>query len=334
MEVVRSFDALPPDLWGAVFAVGNFDGLHHGHRAVIDQAKEIALATGVPCGIITFEPHPRHYFSPDDPPFRLTPFSRKQSILESWGLDCIVAVPFDAALAATTAESFVKDGLVAGLRVGHLVVGHDFAFGHKRRGDIDFLKEQAAGFGFGVTIVAAHLAETGALYSSRAIRELLQSGRPRDAAESLGRWWAVDGLVKHGDARGRELGFPTANLDLGDHLQPSLGIYAVRAGIVEEAGTTWHDAAANLGVRPTFDGRTVLLEVHLLDFCGDLYGKSLDVSFVEYLRPEERFADVESLIIQMQADCVQAREILAHPDCAPTRFGARMPLPSREEPLP
>jgi len=140
--------------------------------------------------------------------------------------------------------------------------------------------------------------------------------------------------VKHGDARGRELGFPTANLDLGDHLQPSLGIYAVRAGIVEAGGTTWHDAAANLGVRPTFDGRTLLLEVHLLDFSGDLYGKTLDVSFVEYLRPEERFADVESLIVQMDADCVQAREILAQPDCAPTRFGAGTPLPTREEPLP
>lgn len=322
MQVVRSFDALPSDLRGAVFAVGNFDGLHRGHRAVIDQAKKIALAAGTPCGIITFEPHPRHYFSPDDPPFRLTPFLRKQVILKAWGVDCIVAVPFDAALAAMTAEIFVKDGLVSGLGVGHLVVGHDFAFGHKRLGDITFLKEQANAFGFGVTIVSAHLAENGALYSSRAIRELLQSGRPGDAAESLGRWWAVDGVVKHGDARGRDLGFPTANLELGEHLQPSLGIYAVRAGIVEGAGTTWYDAAANLGIRPTFDGRTVLLEVHLLDFSGDLYGRTLDVSFVEYLRPEERFADVESLVLQMQADCAQAREILARPDAAPTRFGA------------
>ena len=334
MKVVRGFDGLPSDLRGAVFAVGNFDGLHHGHRAVIDQAKEIALAAGAPCGIITFEPHPRHYFSPDDPPFRLTPFSRKQTILEAWGVDCMVAVPFDAALAATTAELFVKDGLVAGLGVGHLVVGHDFAFGHKRRGDIAFLKGQANAFGFGVTVVSAHLAENGALYSSRAIRELLQSGRPGDAAESLGRWWAVDGVVKHGDARGRDLGFPTANLELGDYLQPSLGIYAVRAGVVEAGGTTWHDAAANLGVRPTFDGRTILLEVHLLDFNGDLYGRTLDVSFVEYLRPEERFADVESLIVQMRADCAQAREILAQPDCAPTRFGATTPLPDRVEPLP
>lgn len=334
MEVVRSFDALPANLRGAVFAVGNFDGLHHGHRAVIDQAKEVAREMDAPCGIITFEPHPRHYFSPNGPPFRLTPFSRKQTILKSWGLDCMVAVPFDAALAATTAESFVEDGLVAGLGVGHLVVGHDFAFGHKRRGNIAFLKEQATVFGFGVSIVAAHLAESGALYSSRAIRELLQSGRPRDAAESLGRWWAVDGIVKHGDARGRDLGFPTANLDLGDHLHPSLGIYAVRAGLVEATGTTWHAAAANLGVRPTFDGREVLLEVHLLEFSGDLYDKTLDVSFIEYLRPEERFADVESLIVQMRADCAKARDILAHPDCAPTRFGTGTPPLTREEPLP
>ena len=218
MQVVRSFDALPVALRGAVYAVGNFDGLHHGHRAVIDQAKEVAQSLGAPCGIITFEPHPRRYFSPDDPPFRLTPFARKQSILETWGLDCMVAVPFDAALAATSAEDFVKVGLVDGLGVGHLVVGHDFAFGHKRRGDTTFLKAQAAAYGFGVSIVEARLAENGALYSSRAIRELLQSGRPRDAAESLGRWWAVDGTVQHGDARGRDLGFPTANLELGDHL--------------------------------------------------------------------------------------------------------------------
>ncbi len=334
MKVVRRFDALPSALRGGSFAIGNFDGLHHGHRAVIEKAKQVAQASGGPCGVITFEPHPRHYFSPDDPPFRLTPFERKQSILESWGLDCMVAVPFDATLAATSAESFVEKGLVGGLGVGHVVVGHDFAFGHKRRGNTAFLKEQADVFGFGVTVVEAHLAASGALYSSRAIRELLQSGRPRDAAEALGRWWAVDGTVQHGDARGRDLGFPTANLEMGAHLQPSHGIYAVRAGITEVAGTTWYDGAANLGLRPTFDGRTVLLEVHLLDFSGDLYGKTMDVSFVEYLRPEERFADIDGLIAQMHADCGRAREILAAPDYAPTRFEAGVPAPAREEPLP
>lgn len=334
MEFVRRFEGLPPELRGAVFAVGNFDGLHHGHRAVIERAKQVAQASGVPCGVITFEPHPRHYFSPDDPPFRLTPFRRKQTILESWGLDCLVAVPFDAALAATSAETFVTDGLVNGLGVGHLVVGHDFAFGHKRRGNTAFLKEQASVYGFGVTVVEAHLAASGALYSSRAIRELLQSGRPREAAEALGRWWAVDGTVQHGDARGRDLGFPTANLEMGAYLQPSHGIYAVRAGIVEDGGTTWHDAAANLGLRPTFDGRTVLLEVHLLEFSGDLYGKKMDVSFIEYLRPEERFADIDGLIAQMRADCAQAREILARPEYAPERYDAGAPAPAREEPLP
>ncbi len=334
MKVVRGFDQLPAELHGAVYAVGNFDGLHLGHRAVIDRAKDIAKAEGRACGVITFEPHPRHYFSPDDPPFRLTPFARKKIILEEWGADCMVAVPFDAALANTSAESFVSDGLVGGLQIGHLVVGHDFAFGHKRRGNTRFLKEQAATLDFGLTIVEAHVAENGALYSSRAIRELLQSGRPRDAAESLGRWWCIDGVVQRGDARGRELGFPTANLELGAYLQPSLGIYAVRAAIDEDGATAWHDGAANLGLRPTFDGRTVLLEVHLLDFSGDLYGKRLDVALIEYLRPEERFADLDGLIAQMATDCANSRQILARPESAAGRFDTGAPLPARDEPLP
>jgi riboflavin kinase / FMN adenylyltransferase len=334
MKVVQGFDRLPPALHGAAYAVGNFDGLHLGHRAVINQAKEIARAHGIPCGVITFEPHPRHYFSPNDPPFRLTPLSRKAAILEAWGVDCLVAVPFDAALANTTAESFVADGLVGGLRVGHLIVGHDFAFGHKRAGNTAFLIEQAAKVGFGVTIVQAHLAPSGALYSSRAIRELLQSGRPRDAAESLGRWWAIDGTVQHGDARGRDLGFPTANLELGAYLQPSLGIYAVRAAVDHDGATTWYDGAANLGLRPTFDGRTVLLEVHLLDYSGDLYGKHMDVALIEYLRPEERFADLDSLIVQMNTDCANVRQILARPECASGRFDAATPPHAHDEPLP
>ncbi|MEQ8247383.1 MAG: bifunctional riboflavin kinase/FAD synthetase [Alphaproteobacteria bacterium] len=334
MKVVHGFDQLPRALHGAAYAVGNFDGLHLGHRAVIDQAKDIAQARGVPCGVITFEPHPRHYFSPNDPPFRLTPLSRKVAILEDWGVDCMVAVPFDAALANTSAESFVADGLVGGLRVGHLVVGHDFAFGHKRGGNTAFLTERATAFGFGVTIVEAHLAPSGALYSSRAIRELLQSGRPGDAAESLGRWWAIDGVVQHGDARGRDLGFPTANLALGAYLQPSLGIYAVRAAVDHGGESTWYDGAANLGLRPTFDGRTILLEVHLLDFSGDLYGKRMDVAMIEYLRPEERFADLDSLIVQMRTDCANARQILALPRYAAGRFHGTTPPHTRDEPLP
>lgn len=334
MIVVRGFDQLPAALHGSVYAIGNFDGLHLGHRAVVEQAIGLAREEGVAAGVVTFEPHPRCHFSPGDAPFRLTPLRQKLALLEEWGLDCVVALPFDGALAATPAESFVDDGLVGGLQLSHIVVGHDFAFGHKRTGNIDLLRACGSKLGFGVTVVEAHLTASGALYSSRAIRELLQSGRPRDAAELLGRWWSIGGTVQPGDARGRDLGFPTANLLLGEHLQPSLGIYAVRATFDLDGESMCCDGAANLGLRPTFDGRTVLLEVHLLDFSGDLYDREMDVSMVEYLRPEERFADVGALIEQMKADCDDARQILARPEYAADRFSRDTPLPSRGEPLP
>lgn len=334
MIVVRGFDELPASLHGAVFAIGNFDGLHLGHRAVVDSAIAVAKEKGAPAGVITFEPHPRCYFSPGDPPFRLTPMPQKMALLEAWGLDCVVALPFDGALAATSAESFVDDGLVGGLQLSHIVVGHDFAFGHKRKGNIDLLRARGSKQGFDVTVVEAHLAASGALYSSRAIRELLQSGRPRDAAELLGRWWSIQGRVQRGDARGRDLGFPTANLTLGEHLQPSLGIYAVRATFADGDQSVCRDGAANLGLRPTFDGRTVLLKVHVLDFSGDLYDREMEVAVVEYLRPEERFADVDGLIDQMKADCDDARRILARPEYAADRFSRATPPPSRGEPLP
>lgn len=334
MIVVRDFGNLPADLHGGVFAIGNFDGLHLGHRAVVGRALEIARSKGAAAGVVTFEPHPRSFFSPKEPPFRLTPLAQKEAILAEWGIDCLVAIPFDATLAQTSAQGFVDEGLVGGLRVGHIVVGHDFAFGHKRSGNIPFLRARGAARGFDVTVVEAHLAASGALYSSRAIRELLQGGRPRDAAELLGRWWSIAGTVQHGDARGRDLGFPTANLVLGDYLQPSLGIYAVRAGIEVGEAMVWHDGAANLGLRPTFDGRTVLLEVHLLDFSGDLYGTNMEVAMIEYLRPEERFADLDALVAQMRLDCDETRRILGRPEYAQGRFAAGGPLPAQGEPLP
>jgi riboflavin kinase/FMN adenylyltransferase len=321
LQVFRSFAALPAGAAGAVYAIGNFDGLHRGHRAVLTEAARIAAKSGAKHGVVTFEPHPRSHFAPGDPPFRITPLERKTELLSRWGVDLLAAVPFDATLAATTAADFVERHLVGGLQASHLVVGHDFAFGQKRAGNVDYLRRRGAALGFGVSVVPAQLAETGALYSSRSVREFLGSGRPRDAAELLGRWWCVRGSVRRGDARGRELGYPTANIQLGEHLQPSLGIYAVRAAVVEAGARRWHDAAANLGVRPTFDGKGVLLEVHLLDFSGDLYGRTLDVAFVEYLRPEERFPNVDSLKRQMAADCHRSRALLADRRNALERFG-------------
>lgn len=321
MQVVRRFDDVPNSARGAVLALGNFDGLHRGHRAVITKAARVARDLGAGHGLLTFEPHPRRFFARDDVPFRLTPLDRKIDLLSRWGVEVLAAVPFDAALAATTAEDFIAKNLVGTLGARHLVVGHDFRFGHKRGGDTDLLRSRGPALGYGVTVVPAQLAESGALFSSRAIREFLGSGRPRDAAELLGRWWCVGGVVQYGEALGRQLGFPTANLTLGEHLQPSLGIYAVRAGLIEGGRRRWYDGAASLGVRPTFDGKGVLLEVFLLDFSGDLYGQPMDVAFVEYLRPEERFPDVDGLKRQMATDCLRARAILADPRYSLTRFG-------------
>ncbi len=321
MQIFRSFEALPAGAAGAVYAIGNFDGLHRGHRAVVAEAARVAAESGAKHGVITFEPHPRSFFAPKDSPFRITPFDRKAELLARWGVDLVAAVPFDAALAATSAADFVERHIVGGLQAKHLVVGHDFAFGHKRSGNVEYLRRRGAELGFGVSVIPAQLAETGALYSSRAIRELLGSGRPRDAAEILGRWWCVRGTVRRGYARGRDLGYPTANLHLEEHLQPSLGIYAVRAAVTEAGGRRWYDAAASLGVRPTFNGKGVLLEVHVLDFSGDLYDRTLDVAFVEYLRPEERFPDIDSLKRQMAADCLRSRAILADRRNSLERFG-------------
>lgn len=318
MRIFRSFQDLDAGSRGAVYAIGNFDGLHRGHRAVIETAGRIAQKKGVPCGVITFDPHPREYFSPSDITFRLTPVAPKMAMLKSWGVDLVVDVPFDATLARTSAEDFILVHLVGHLKVSHIVIGHDFGFGNKRQGNVSMLVDYGRTCGFGVEILDAQIADSGALFSSRAIRELLQSGRPREAAVLLGRWWAISGVVGHGEKRGRSLGYPTANLSLGDYMQPSLGIYAVWAR--DKRTGYWQKGAANLGVRPTFAGRVVLLEVYLLGFDGDLYGKTLDVSLVEYLRPEERFPDIQSLKHQMAEDCSKSDELLGLPDYAADRF--------------
>ena len=311
MQVFRRFQ-VPAAARGAVYAVGNFDGLHRGHRAVIGQAGRIARDLGAPHGVLTFEPHPRRFFSPNEPPFRLTPYALKMAILAGWGVEQSVAIPFDAALAATEAEDFVRGRLAADLGVKHLVVGHDFGFGRKRAGNVAMLQAMGAELGLGVTVITPQSAADGELFSSRAIRSHLQAARPREAAERLGRWWCVEGVVQHGDKRGRDLGFPTANMNLGDALQPTLGIYAVRAGYQEAGGAwRWFDGAASLGTRPQFEGQGVKLETFLFDFDGDLYGKTLRVAFVAWLRPELTFPSLDDFLAQMTEDCRVARKALA-----------------------
>jgi riboflavin kinase/FMN adenylyltransferase len=301
---------------GAVVAIGNFDGVHLGHQAVIGEAGRIARAAGVPHAVLTFEPHPRRVFRPDDPPFRLTPFRAKSRHLEALGVDLLFTLHFDLAFAAKSAEDFIDGVLVRNLGVRHAVVGYDFVFGHQRRGTPALLQSRGTDLGFGVTVVGPIAGAAGAVYSSTRIRELLAAGSPGKAAALLGRFWEIEGRVERGDARGRTIGFPTANLMLDDYLRPAAGVYAVRVGIDEGGRTLWHDGVANLGQRPTFGGSDLRLEAHLFDFDHDLYGRHLRVALIEHLRPERKFPGIDALKAQIAEDAAQARAVLKQlPSC-------------------
>jgi riboflavin kinase / FMN adenylyltransferase len=295
---------------GAVVAIGNFDGVHRGHQAVIGEAGRLARAAGVRHAVLTFEPHPRRVFRPDDPPFRLTPFRAKSRHLEALGVDLLFTLHFDLAFAAKSAEDFIATVLVRNLGIRHAVVGYDFVFGHQRRGTPALLQARGAELHFGVTVVDPAGAAGGAVYSSTRIRELLVTGKPREAAALLGRFWEIEGRVERGDARGRTIGFPTANLMLDDYLRPAAGVYAVRAGIEEGGRTLWHDGVANLGRRPTFGGSDLRLEAHLFDFDRDIYGRHLRIAVIEHLRPERKFPGIDALKAQIAADAAQARAVL------------------------
>ncbi len=295
---------------GSIVAIGNFDGIHLGHQAVIGKAGELARAAGGPQAVLTFEPHPRQVFQPGAAPFRLTPFRVKARYIEALGVDLLFTLHFDLAFAQQSAEDFIAKVLVEGLGLRHAVVGYDFVFGHDRRGNAALLQEKGAAAGFGVTVVEP-VRHDGILYSSTRIREHLAAGEVRAAAALLGRFWEIEGRVERGDQRGRLLGFPTANLGLDDFLRPAAGVYAVRAGLEEGGRTVWHDAVANLGWRPTFGGSDLRLEVHLFDVSLDLYGRHLCVALIEYLRPERKFAGIEALKAQIAEDSRQARQVLA-----------------------
>jgi riboflavin kinase / FMN adenylyltransferase len=311
MRLFRHFSPFPGDARGAVMALGNFDGVHRGHQAVIARCGALAHAESRPHGVVTFEPHPRGLFRPQDPPFRLTPFRLKAHLLEALGCDLMVSLHFDAAFARRSAETFVIEVLHQGLGAGHVVIGYDFVFGWGRTGNAALLQRMGLELGFGVTIIEPIAAETGAVYSATRIREHLTAGVPRAAAELLGRDWEIDGRVEPGDQRGRTIGFPTANLGLGEYLRPAPGVYAVRAGIERQGVVEWHDAVANLGTRPTVNGTDLRLEVHLLDFSGDLYGQHLRVALIDWIRAERKFAGLEELKAQIAQDAATARAIHA-----------------------
>jgi riboflavin kinase/FMN adenylyltransferase len=298
---------------GAVVAIGNFDGVHRGHRAVIGAARARARALNAPAVALTFEPHPRAFFQPGEAMFRLTDEAAKLRLLSATGLNAVVTLPFDAAMARLSAQDFVEGVLLERMRVARVAIGFDFHFGQARGGSPAFLTEQGKRLGFAVDVVSP-LADEGRPVSSSAIRAALSDGRVEDAADLLGYPWFVTGQVIHGEKRGRALGYPTANIRLDPACGLRHGIYAVRVGI----GAERYDGVASFGQRPTFDDGAPLLEVFLFDFTRDLYGQMLDVTFIGWIRPELKFEGVDALVARMDQDGREARALLAaKPDVFP-----------------
>lgn len=303
MQIFRDDQPIPDALRGAVLAIGNFDGVHRGHQALLATAREAAAAAHVPFGVLTFEPHPRVFFRPERPLFRLTPPHLKERLIAATGARFQLTLAFDRAFASLEAEDFVKTVLVERLAASRVVTGYDFHFGHGRKGSPELMRRLGTELGFDVTTVEQVTDDEGlAPFSSSAIRDDLRHGRVEEAARALGYWWMVEGSVVAGDGRGRSLGFPTANLKLDPGVEPLEGIYAVRLMLEGER----HRGAAYVGTRPTFDTGRRFLEVHILDFASDIYGKPLDVHFLGLIRPDMRFDSPQALIDRMKADCAEA----------------------------
>jgi riboflavin kinase/FMN adenylyltransferase len=305
MQVFTSYENLPDSIRNGVVAIGNFDGVHRGHETVVSEAGRFAKSGGMPWSVLTFEPHPRRIFAPDSPPFRITPASAKARAIESLGVDALIVLAFNKAFSERTPDSFIHEVLVKGLNAQHVVAGYDFKFGHKRAGNCELLLRKGQEGGFDFTAVQAQNDDDGGIISSTRIRDFLNDGNPAAAANLLGRPFEIEGDVQHGDERGRTIGFPTANVFLGDYMRPVNGVYAVRVTIDGKS----HDGVANLGHRPTFDGQDVTLEAHLFDFNDDLYGQNVRVALIDYLRPEKKFDGIDNLKAQIGLDCDQAREI-------------------------
>lgn len=321
MHFFRHHHDLPAAARGGVVALGNFDGFHKGHQTVIAAAAEVAALLGVPLNVLTTEPHPRSFFNPDGPSFRLSSLRTKAHCLNVFGVDNFFVLPFDAELAGTAAQDFVMDVLVGGLGIRHAVAGYDYRFGKGRGGGADVLRWMGLMEDFGVTIVDQVTFEhEGQAYSSSRIRAALRAGNVREATALLGHWWTIEGHVVQGDKRGRTIGFPTANLDMNDYLHPAFGVYAVRVEVGEDSSRKVYDGVANIGRRPTFDKEDVTLEVFLFDFSGNLYGDVIVVEVVDFIRPEQKFDGLDALKAQIATDCQSARALLARPDLARDRF--------------
>ncbi|MCW3847093.1 bifunctional riboflavin kinase/FAD synthetase [Sphingomonas sp. LB-2] len=306
MERLDGAAAVPAHLRGGIVALGNFDGFHLGHQAVVGRAVERARAEGRPAIVGTFDPHPQRYFRPDSEWFRLTSMDQRQRLVAEAGADAMLIFPFDAALAALSARQFAQERLVDLIGAGGVVTGGDFTFGKGREGDVARLASLGDELGYSADTVAPVTLDGETVSSSR-IREHLREGRPRDAARLLTRPWAIEGQVIRGDQVGRTLGYPTANMSLANYLRPAYGIYAVRGRLPD--GRT-RNGVANLGIRPSFDPPQELLEPYFFDFDGDLYGETIEVSLIDYLRPEAKFDNLDALKVQMDEDAARARAIL------------------------
>ena len=309
MRIVRDWQFGEQEDRGASAAIGNFDGVHRGHQHVIDIARKAAAQRGAPLGVMTFEPHPRQYFMPKGPAFRLMNAEARAHRLDWLGIEVLYELSFNDTLSALSPEEFAQNVIAQGLGLRHVVVGEDFHFGKGRAGDADDLAAFGAELGFDVTI-APLMHDTGAEISSTAIRKALTDGRPQDAARMLGHWHRIDGKVIRGDQRGRLLGYPTANMSIAGLHPPKFGVYVVKVDVLSGPHAGEYGGAASMGVRPMFGENQPNLESFLFDFTGDLYDEHLSVALIDYLRPEKRFDNVEALIAQMDADCTTARGVL------------------------
>ena len=310
MKVIRDYQFLEIADKGASVAIGNFDGVHLGHQSVIDIAHNKAMELHAPLGILTFEPHPRSYFSPDSPPFRLMSAEARETRFSKIGVEVLYQLNFNSNLSSLTPREFAQNVISDGLGLTNVVVGADFCFGNGRAGTVADLLKFGEQMGFGVSIAPLVTAGLGEV-SSTSIRNALGEGRPKDAAEQLGHWHRIEGPVMGGEQRGRELGYPTANMSMeGLHL-PKLGVYAVLVDVQHGQYKGTYHGAASLGVRPMFGENTPNLETFIFDFSGDLYGVQLSIALVEFLRPELNFAGVEELLTEMAKDCDKARKVLS-----------------------
>jgi len=308
MERFIDAEALPEHLRGGVAAIGNFDGFHLGHQAVVGRACELAREQGRPALVVTFNPHPARLFKPDLPPFALTTIPQRLDLFEAFGVDGCAVLRFDRDFAALGAEAFVSEWLVRRLGLAGAVTGEDFTFGKARSGDVAMLARLGEANGLVAEAVTPIRSADDGVISSTRIREALRNGDPQAAAALLTRPYTIEGVVEHGDKRGRTIDFPTANLTLGDYLRPAYGVYAVRVRLPDSRVL---DGVANLGVRPMFDPPKELLEVYLFDFAGDLYGQSIAVELHHFLRPEWKLDGLDALKAQIARDCQAAQEKMA-----------------------